>query len=55
LAFFRATLFLVLLAPVWPLGAPLFWLAPFFEEAFLQRDVRALFRKRGGFNGCDGF
>jgi hypothetical protein len=22
------------LAPFWPLGAPFFWLAPFFEEAF---------------------
>ena len=33
------------------LGAPFFWLAPFFERAFLRRDRRTLFRGVHGFDG----
>src|ERR1700720_4322669 len=33
-SFFREAFALPPLAAFWPLGAPFFWVAPFFEEAF---------------------
>jgi len=38
-----------------PAGAPFFWLAPLFEEAFAGRRVRALFRNGGGFAAGSAF
>jgi hypothetical protein len=44
------------LAVFWPLGAPFFWLAPFFLRGhLLRRNVRALRRNGGGFVGSVGF